>query len=166
MEEALNEILDEKLEKAATNIVRSLIRTVINDLANDFIDVGADTKTVLEIVNKRVQMYADGDIKIKKNPAPKAHKAPKTHTSLPAKQGSEVIDAAKNVRSKKWSFFNEEYLYYESEIVNSKGWHWLKDVNTDKIIGAVNDDAQRKLTAQEVKAAINLGFKVSKDTLP
>ena len=160
--------LEEKLEKPAAKIIKDLIHTVLHDIANDFIESGGDAKTVLEIVHKRAAMYAEGDIKIKKNPAPRAPRATKAQTeksSNTTTKGGEVIDAAKNVRNKKWAPHptNEEYVYYLSEIVHSKGWHWLKEVKTDKVVGAINDEGQRKLNVQDIKAATSLGFKVSID---
>ena len=165
MADTLNETLQEKLEKPAAKIIKNLIHTVLHDIANDFIESGGDAKTVLEIVHKRAAMYAEGDIKIKKNPAPRAPRATKeqnekSHTST---RGGEVIDAAKNIRNKKWAPHptDEEYVYYLSEIAHSKGWHWLKEVKSDKVVGAINDEGQRKLTVQDIKAATSLGFKVS-----
>ena len=163
-----NETLEEKLEKPAAKIIKDLIHTVLHDVANDFIESGGDAKTVLEIVHKRAAMYAEGDIKIRKNPVPRAPRATKAQNEQSSKsastlRGGEVIDAAKNIRSKKWAPHptNEEYVYYLSEIPHSKGWHWLKNVKTDKIVAAINEEGDRELTTQDVKAATSLGFKVS-----
>ena len=174
MADTVNETLAEKLEKPAAKIIKDLIHTVLHDIANDFIESGGDAKTVLEIVHKRAAMYAEGEIKIKKNPAPRTPKAIKaqneqssnTHTKEGGKGGrggGEVLDAAKNIRNKKWASHptNEEYVYYLSEIPHSKGWHWLKEVKSDKVVGAINDEDQRKLTVQDIKAATSLGFKVA-----
>ena len=162
MADTLNETL---LEKPAAKIIKDLIHTVLHDVANDFIESGGDAKTVLEIVQKRAEKYAEGDIKIKKNPAPRAPRATKAQNEKTTRGGGEVIDAAKNIRNKKWAPHptNEEYVYYLSEIAHSKGWHWLKEVKSDKVVGAINDEGQRKLTVQDMKAATSLGFKVSQN---
>ena len=157
----------EKLEKPAGKIIKDLIYTVMHDVSNDFIANGADAKEVLEVVNKRAAMYAEGDIKIKKNPAPRAPRATKkqvTAQSASASGGGEVVNAAKSIMNKKWAPhpINEQYAYYLPDIPHNKGSHFLKDVNTNTVIGTINDEGDSALTPQDVRVATSLGFKVSK----
>jgi hypothetical protein len=141
---------------ASSDALASLVYTVISDTCNEMIAAGLDQAKVLECANSITKKYVENSIKMRKRPASRATKPTK-----PTKDIS--VSRTKNKETPVWVTHpaNTEYQYTTS-IKLTNGY----PVRTDNmIVGVIDDNTCRPLTADDARIAISHGLVVDFDNI-